>query len=53
MKQGWLSDANKVRLLEWKVRMDLAMYASRKCPDIHLDEIRNCTYPDASNQICL
>jgi len=41
LKQQWLSDANKVRLLEWKVWNDLAMYASRKSPEIHLDEIRN------------
>lgn len=41
LKQQWLSEANKVRLLEWKVWNDLAMYASRKSPEIHLDEIRN------------
>jgi hypothetical protein len=41
LKQQWLSDANKVRLLEWKVWNDLAMYASRKSPEIHMDEIRN------------
>lgn len=41
LKQSWLSDANKARLLEWKVWNDLAMYASRKSPEIHLDEIRN------------
>jgi hypothetical protein len=41
LKQQWLSDANKVRLLEWKVWNDLAMYASRKSPEIYLDEIRN------------
>lgn len=35
----WLSTANKVRLLEWKVRIDLAMYASRKSPTLLLDEI--------------
>lgn len=40
LKQEWLSDANKVRLLEWKVRNDLAMYASRKSPDIRFDDIR-------------
>ncbi|KAK5164076.1 uncharacterized protein LTR77_010167 [Saxophila tyrrhenica] len=40
LKQAWLSDQNKARLLEWKTRLDLAMYASRKCPDIRLDEIR-------------
>lgn len=41
LKQNWLSDANKVRLLEWKVWNDLAMYASRKSPELHLDEIKN------------
>ena len=35
----WLSTANKARLLEWKGRNDLAMYASRHCPDLLLDEI--------------
>jgi len=41
LKQKWLSDANKVRLLEWKVWNDIATYASMKSPKIHLDEIRN------------
>jgi hypothetical protein len=41
LKQDWLSDANKVRLLEWKVRNDIALYASRGCPDLLLDEIEN------------
>ena len=40
LKQDWLSPANKVRLLEWKIRMDLTMYASRKSPKILMDEIR-------------
>lgn len=41
LKQDWLSDANKARLLEWKVWNDLAMYASRKSPELLLDEIKN------------
>lgn len=41
MKQDWLSDANKARLLEWKIRMDLVMYASRRSPEIRLDDIRS------------
>lgn len=41
LKQSWLSDANKCRLLEWKVWNDLAMYASRKCPDIRLEDVRS------------
>ncbi|KAK3072515.1 hypothetical protein LTR53_006651 [Teratosphaeriaceae sp. CCFEE 6253] len=40
MNQTWISDANKVRLLNWKVWNDLAMYASRKSPDIRLDLVR-------------
>ncbi|KAJ4293366.1 hypothetical protein N0V90_008648 [Kalmusia sp. IMI 367209] len=34
-----LTNATKVRLLEWKVRNDLAMYASRSSPRLLLDEI--------------
>ena len=45
--QTWLSEAKKVRLLEWKVRLDLAMYASRKCPQLHFDEIRHYVPKDA------
>jgi hypothetical protein len=40
LKQDWLSEANKVRLLEWKIRLDLTMYASRKSPEIRLDLVR-------------
>ena len=35
-----LSDASKVRLLEWKVRNDLAMYASRGSPELLLEEVK-------------
>jgi hypothetical protein len=41
LKQKWLSNANKIRLLEWKVRTDLALYASRRAPELHIDEITN------------
>lgn len=41
LKQDWLSAPNKARMLEWKIRMDLVMYASRHSPNILLDEIRN------------
>jgi Questin oxidase-like len=39
LKQDWLSTSNKVRLLEWKGRLDLAMYASRKSPKLLIEEI--------------
>lgn len=41
LKQDWLSDANKIRLLEWKARNDVTLYASRGCPDLVADEIAN------------
>ena len=41
LAQDWLSIENKVRLMEWKGRNDVTMYASRGSPDLLLDEIRN------------
>ncbi|CAF9922935.1 MAG: hypothetical protein HETSPECPRED_005195 [Heterodermia speciosa] len=41
LKAPWISDKNKVRLLEWKGRNDLALYASRRSPKPLLDEIQN------------
>lgn len=43
LKQSWLSDNNKIRLLEWKVRNDIALYASRGCPKLLLNEITDYT----------
>ena len=39
--QPWLTTVNKVRLLEWKGRFDLAMYVSQGCPEPLLSEITN------------
>lgn len=39
LKSNFLSPENKVRLLEWKVRTDLAMYASRGSPNLDLSQI--------------
>lgn len=41
IRQSWLSTPNKIRLLEWKVRIDLAMYASPRPSKLLLDEITN------------
>jgi len=41
--QSWLSTANKVRLLQWKGYLDLAMYASRRSPPLLLSEITDYT----------
>ena len=43
LKAPWISDKHKVRLLEWKGRNDLALYASRRCPKPLLEEIQNYT----------
>ena len=39
LTSSWLSPSNRVRLLEWKVRNDIAMYASRASPRLLLSEI--------------
>lgn len=39
LKQDWLSTSNKIRLLEWKGRIDLALYASRRSPKLLINEI--------------
>ena len=41
LQEPWISPANKIRLLEWKARNDLAMYASRRSPEPLMDEIVN------------
>ncbi|EXJ93831.1 hypothetical protein A1O1_02224 [Capronia coronata CBS 617.96] len=41
IKEPWLSVESKCRLLEWKGRLDLAMYVSRGCPELRVDEIQN------------
>jgi len=39
LKQPWITNEQKARLLEWKVRVDLTMYASRAAPQILVNEI--------------
>lgn len=41
IKEPWLSTENKCRIVEWKGRVDLALYVSRACPKLLLDEIKN------------
>lgn len=41
LAQDWLSTEDKVRLMEWKGRNDVTLYASRGSPELRLDEIRN------------
>ena len=39
LRQEWMKVEDKVRLLEWKGRLDLAMYASRGCPELRMEEV--------------
>ncbi|OLN96120.1 Oxidoreductase AflY 1 [Colletotrichum chlorophyti] len=39
-KQSCISEANKVRMLEWKIRMDVIQYAARGMPEFRLEDIR-------------
>jgi Questin oxidase-like len=37
--QPWLSTRSKIRLLEWKGRVDLALYVARGSPELLLNEV--------------
>lgn len=41
LAQPWLGEGDKIRLLEWKGRLDLAMYSSRHPQTPLMDEIHN------------
>ena len=45
-KQDWIPLETKVRLLEWKIRIDLLQYAARSCPELSLDKITSYTPKD-------
>lgn len=47
LDRPWISSRAKVRLLEWKGRMDLLLYVSRGTPPLDLNEIVN--YPISRN----
>ncbi|OTB14049.1 hypothetical protein K445DRAFT_319583 [Daldinia sp. EC12] len=38
-KQDWIPIESKVRLIEWKIRLDLLQYAVQACPPLELDNI--------------
>lgn len=39
LRQKWMRVEDKTRLLEWKGRLDVAMYASGGCPELRLEEV--------------
>ncbi|KAI1849401.1 hypothetical protein JX266_004896 [Neoarthrinium moseri] len=40
-KQDWISVENKIRMLEWKIRLDLIQYSARGSPKLSVDKIKN------------
>ncbi|KAI1342222.1 HypA protein [Xylariaceae sp. FL0016] len=38
-QQSWISTENKVRLLEWKIRLDLVEYAARASPQLSVNKV--------------
>ncbi|KAI1854087.1 hypothetical protein JX265_003590 [Neoarthrinium moseri] len=39
LRQPWIKLEDKVRVLEWKGRLDLVMYAAISAPELHLENI--------------
>jgi hypothetical protein len=46
LSQAWLPAAAKARLLEWKARHDLVLYASRRSPALRIDDVRSYAAKD-------
>jgi hypothetical protein len=46
----WISTETKVRLLQWKIRMDLMQYAARACPPLSVDRIASYKPKDPSGK---
>ncbi|KIW81508.1 hypothetical protein Z517_04533 [Fonsecaea pedrosoi CBS 271.37] len=49
LAQDWITPQIKAKLVEWKGRLDLALYASRGAPKLFLDEIAN--YPPDGREV--
>ncbi|KAI2471894.1 hypothetical protein F4781DRAFT_385431 [Annulohypoxylon bovei var. microspora] len=49
--QDWIPLKSKVRLLEWKIRMDLVQYAARACPPLSLDNIASYAPRGKENEL--
>ena len=45
--QPWIPKAIKVRLLEWKMRLDVLQYIARGCPDLDISILSNYKPKDA------
>lgn len=47
-RQGWIPLEAKVRILEWKIRLDLLQYSARGSPELNTQKIRDYV-PKADN----
>ncbi|KUJ13617.1 uncharacterized protein LY89DRAFT_687637 [Mollisia scopiformis] len=41
IKQPWISIADKVRVVEWKARLDLVCYAASSAAELHIEDVTN------------
>jgi hypothetical protein len=41
VRQSWIPDEQKVKLIEWKGRLDLAWYASCGSPELNIDPVKS------------
>ena len=47
IRQPWISTEDKIRLVEWKGRLDLAWYAVSGCAELHIEDVND--YKDAAS----
>merc|ERR1712000_44674 len=47
-KADWITQPVKIRLLEWKMRLDVVQYIARGCPALHSDVLKTYTPRDAN-----
>lgn len=45
-KADWVPKSMKIRLLEWKMRLDVVQYVARGCPTLQSDILRTYTPKD-------
>ncbi|KAK8041237.1 HypA protein [Apiospora phragmitis] len=48
-KQDWLATEHKVRMLEWKIRMDIVQYVARGSPKLSVEKIANYVPKDEAS----
>jgi hypothetical protein len=49
IRQDWISIEDRVRLVEWKGRLDLAWYAVSGCAELHIEDVIDYKDPASTN----